>query len=237
MKRILYICIISGMLLSWMVSCAPVHRPTVINAPLMKKRGDLQLSGHSSVAGHQVNGAVAVSDHVGVVVNSVVAGSGQSEQEKNGRKVSIDNEMRQIEGGLGFFNAFDFNVVVELYGGFGYGYSKTLSDTGTYPDKVEARGYRYYAQPALGYSGDFFVAGLATRVLYLDLYDYHDHSNGDTSGHTGLFYEPAVFVRLGVKSVKVESQIGLSMRDRGDIDYVPILFSIGAHFSVNLFSL
>lgn len=238
MKRILYVSIISGILLSWIVSCAPVHRPTVINAPLMKKQGDVHISGHISIAGVEANAGAALSDHVGIVVNSVLFASSVTEQEKDGQTYRVEDEMRMVEGGLGFFNAFKNDIVIELYGGFGYGYSKTLSNTGDYPDRVEARGYRYFIQPAFGYSGDIAAVGIATRVIYLDLYDYHDYSDGDTSGHRGLFYEPALFFRFGMESVKIEGQGGFSLRgDYGDVDHIPLHLSLGLRLELNLFSI
>lgn len=233
MNKILYVCLIFGMSLMLFVSCAPVHKPTVINAPLMKEQGDVQVSGHVAFSGYQINAAAALSDNVGIVLNSVVSGLGYDEGKKNDKTYRVDNELRVFEGGLGLFNTFESNFVVELYGGFGYGSVKTLSTKGSDPDRVEASGYRYFVQPAFGYSGDFATVGFATRVLYLDFVDYHDYSDGDTSAHRGTFFEPAFFLRLGPKNVKVEAQGGFSWKVSGDVDHDPFFFSVGVHFAFN----
>ncbi|HPJ38749.1 MAG TPA: hypothetical protein PK253_08585 [Spirochaetota bacterium] len=216
------------------ISCAPVYRPTVLNAPMFRSQGQIKLSGHSSMAGYEVQGAAAVSDHIGVVVNSVVAANSSAEEEQNGETVKIKNKTRQLEGGLGVYHAFRSGVVTELYAGYGYAYSRTLSDEGPSPDVVEATYHRFYAQPALGFVDDYFEVGLAVRVLHLNAFEYHDYSNGDTDPHSGTFVEPVIFMRVGFRQLKLEGQLGASIIRSGDIDYIPLIASVGILYSFSL---
>lgn len=216
------------------ISCAPVYRPSALNVPMLRSAGQVKLSGHSSMAGYEVNGAAAMTEHVGVVINSVVAANSTAEEEHNGETVKIKNKTRQIEGGLGLYHAFECGIVTELYGGYGYGYSRTLSDEGASPDEVEATWHRFYAQPALGFVDDYFEVGLAVRILYINAFEYHDYSSGDTDPRTGTFVEPVLFMRVGFRQLKLEGQLGVSIIRSGDIDYIPLVASVGLQYSFTL---
>lgn len=99
------------------VSCSSVYMPNVPNTPMLSKQGEFSGGAHISLKGNaSVNGAYAVSDHIGVLFSG---------SRMNSERKSKDFGHKLIEIGGGYFDTFgpDDNRIIEVYAGVGKGWS------------------------------------------------------------------------------------------------------------------
>ncbi|MBC7418781.1 MAG: hypothetical protein H7325_11565, partial [Pedobacter sp.] len=100
-----------------MSGCSSVYMPNVPNTPMLTKQGEFSGGAHTSLKGNaSVNGAYAVSDHVGLLISGSTM---------NYSRRSKDFNHRLIEIGGGYFTTFgDENKrILEIYAGVGKGSS------------------------------------------------------------------------------------------------------------------
>ena len=113
-KYFLSIFVVTSIFLS---SCSSVYMPNVPNTPMLTKQGEFSGGGHVSLKGNtSINGAYAVSDHVGLLFSGSVM---------NNKRRTKDFTHKIIEIGGGYFNTFgpDNNRIIEVYAGVGKGWS------------------------------------------------------------------------------------------------------------------
>ncbi|SDF71771.1 hypothetical protein SAMN05421827_101303 [Pedobacter terrae] len=99
------------------VGCSSVYMPNVPNTPMLSKQGEFSGGAHISLKGNaSVNGAYAVSDHIGVLFSG---------SRMNSERRSKDFGHKLIEIGGGYFDTFgpDNNRIIEVYAGVGKGCS------------------------------------------------------------------------------------------------------------------
>ncbi|MFC1224772.1 hypothetical protein ACFE6N_13245 [Pedobacter sp. BG31] len=99
------------------VSCSSVYMPNVPNTPMLSKQGEFSGGAHISLKGNaSVNGAYAVSDHIGVLFSG---------SRMNSERKTKDFGHKLIEIGGGYFDTFgpDDNRIIEIYAGVGKGWS------------------------------------------------------------------------------------------------------------------
>lgn len=112
-----YLPIILPFLVLFVSSCSSVYMPNVPNTPMLSKQGEFSGGGHISLKGNtSVNGAYAVSDHVGLLFSGSVM---------DNKRRAKDFNHKLIEIGGGYFNSFgpDNNRIFEIYAGVGKGWS------------------------------------------------------------------------------------------------------------------
>ncbi|WP_293742281.1 hypothetical protein [uncultured Pedobacter sp.] len=98
-------------------SCSSVYMPNVPNTPMLSKQGEFSGGAHISLKGNaSVNGAYAVSDHIGVLFSG---------SRMNSERKTKDFGHKLIEIGGGYFDTFgpDDNRIIEIYAGVGKGWS------------------------------------------------------------------------------------------------------------------
>nr|WP_315420492.1 hypothetical protein [uncultured Pedobacter sp.] len=104
-------------------SCSSVYMPNVPNTPMLSKQGEFSGGAHLSLKGNaSVNGAYAVSDHIGLLFSG---------SRMNSERKTKDFGHKLIEIGGGYFDTFgpDNNRIIEVYAGVGKGWSDiTLRD-------------------------------------------------------------------------------------------------------------
>ena len=104
-------------------SCSSVYMPNVPNTPMLSKQGEFSGGAHISLKGNaSVNGAYAVSDHIGLLFSG---------SRMNSERKTKDFGHKLIEIGGGYFDTFgpDNNRIIEVYAGVGKGWSDiTLRD-------------------------------------------------------------------------------------------------------------
>ncbi len=106
---------------AWLLSgCASVYMPNVPNTPMLTSRGEISAGGHVTLKGNaSFNGAYAVSDHFGVMLNGSTLNSHRKKQ---------DFRHNPLEVGGGYFTTFSQNNrrVLEVYTGVGRGSSTRI---------------------------------------------------------------------------------------------------------------
>jgi len=98
-------------------SCSSVYMPNVPNTPMLSKQGEFSGGAHISLKGNaSVNGAYAVSDHIGLLFSG---------SRMNSERKTKDFGHKLIEIGGGYFDTFgpDDNRIIEIYAGVGKGWS------------------------------------------------------------------------------------------------------------------
>lgn len=207
-------------------SCSSVYMPNVPNTPMLSQQGEFSGGGHISLRGNaSINGAYAVSNHIGVLFSG---------SRMNSEKKSEDFGHKLIEIGGGYYDTFgpDDNRIIEIYGGVGKGWSDI-----TYRDydkgvlissqfqEVDYRksflqvNYSSKNKDNLRLFGkDFSINyGTALRISHVNMDRFF--LNGVVQPkEDNIFFEPIFFTRMGLsKNIQLQyttsSNIGLKNRD------------------------
>jgi hypothetical protein len=96
-------------------SCSSVYMPNVPNTPMLSQKGEFSGGVHISPKFNtSINGAYAVSDHIGVLFSGSYIDK---------EKESKDYRQKLVEIGGGWFDTFgpDNNRIIEIYAGVGTG--------------------------------------------------------------------------------------------------------------------
>jgi hypothetical protein len=221
MKMKLLLFAVFGYLSLALISCAPVYIPNVINAPLLSKAGEVQLSVYSATSGFDPQFAAALTDNIGVMVNG-------SFNELSYEDSDDYQKHKFFEMGVGYYKKLNENFRFETFGGYGFGTIET--DYGYYqwiPHKT-INSKRFFLQPTVGATFQPFEGCISARVAHLSL-------TQKERSFQGMFFEPVVTGKIIYKRLKGIIQIGLSV-PVGTYDlafeYQPVMLSIG--LSVNV---
>ncbi|MCW3101681.1 MAG: hypothetical protein JWO09_121 [Bacteroidetes bacterium] len=215
-------------------SCSTnLYVPNTVNAPLLQEKGEIKANFDET----DLQVAVAVTDHVGVMANGYY-------RTYEGKEYFV-HEGRMGELGLGYFTPLKNHLVFETYIGGGMGsvnkkVTYTNYDNAEVTNSFYAKGARAFIQPGIGYSNKYFDAAFTPRVSVVKYSrftysgfgeeelarDYLDKGRLLDGYYT--FAEPAFTVRLGYKYLKLQAQYGLTMKlSGGDIRYQSTFGSIG----------
>lgn len=240
------------MLLSELLSSCTMesYMPNQHNVPLFRERGEVRVVAAKANAGmisepaqlpratfltvvdrapeHDLQVAVAVADHIGVMANAAwFKMEGRSQQARG----------RILELGAGYFHKLGGHGVLEGYAGVGVLRSRHDHGTGRY---AEARFVRPFVQPIIGYASRNFDMALSTRLAWLhctsrDAYgtfDPHEVQRVIPIGDARLLVEPMALFRFGSRSLKLQLQFGYSLCQGEEFSRVEKTF--GAGFQVNI---
>jgi len=215
-------------------SCSTnLYVPNSVNAPLLKEQGEIK----GSIDESNLQLAVAVTDHVGIMANGFYKTyEGEEYYKHYGRLGEI---------GAGYFSPLKNNLVFEAYAGGGMGFvskkvTYTNSDNAEVSNTFSAKGARAFIQPGIGYSNKYFDAAFTPRFTFVK----YTHFSAGGFGEDELardyldkgrllkgfytFAEPAFTVRLGYKYLKLQGQYGLTMKLSGEnIRYQSTFGSLG----------
>ena len=196
-------------------SCSPkFYTPNTQNVPLMKEKGqtNLTVAGNGNQAEFQA--AYALTSHIAVQGNG---GLFIPKDLDNGNGGSG----RFLEGGVGYFSPVGDNFVFEAYGLLGFGgFENHLPSTvDQYPNtsgKISANIARYSIQPVFGYVSKYFSIAVSSRISSLNYSRiggnlvYNDVIQTDylASNRSGMLLEPALTVRGGFERFKLQLQFG-----------------------------
>ena len=186
-----------------------------------------------NVNSNEIQAAVAVSNHIGVMAN------GYYKDYKNGDY--------QHKGGLGeaaigwYKPMIEDPLVMEVFVGAGLGnVSKAqVFTTGseTRNASFDAKATRFFIQPEIGYAGKVFDVALTPRFTFLKYNEFssqgytteelaEDYLNdGYLTSHMFAFTEPALTVRAGWKWIKLQGQYGMAINVGGGNIRAPKNFS------------
>ncbi|HEY9081737.1 MAG TPA: hypothetical protein VIN73_00235 [Vicingaceae bacterium] len=195
-------------------ACAPVYFPNKVNAPMINKAGDYNVEATMGVTGFDVQTAYSPIEKLGVMANfSTFDGS--------------DHFHSFFEGGLGYYEPLGSKGLFEIYGGYGYGNSKTTTE-GIFGTTNKGNYSRYFLQPSIGLitladeeSGVTGSSYFAPRFCYVDF----------GSENRGYFAEPVVGTRIGWRRIQVNLQMGFSVpASELRIDHAPFIFNFGLSY-------
>jgi hypothetical protein len=196
------------------VSSCAVYAPNAVNVSGFNKKGQLAVS--ASVGnGVNVQGAYALTDNIGAMVNYM-----NITQIVETDNVKRDGSGNLLEAGIGYFKNTDDNVRMEIFAGFGQG-SVNIAKTDNGTRNFSTNANRLFIQPSIGYASKNFEAFLSARVANVNFsnvnttYTPGDLDADDFSNITEMgwfFLEPALTLRAGIKNIKLQLQIGRSIK-------------------------
>ncbi|MDQ4139830.1 MAG: hypothetical protein M3142_04830 [Bacteroidota bacterium] len=200
-------CRFFGLLVSytWLLSgCSSVYMPNVPNTPMFTQKGEISAGGHATLKGNfSINGAYAVSDHFGVMMNG---------SRLNNHRKKEDFRHSLFEVGGGYFTSFGANKsrVLEAYAGIGRGSSdrtekNTETEEVTTYNRISGNYDKYFLQvnftskrkKDLRLFGNSFPLnyGTALRMSYIDMYR-HVRDGEIKPTEDNIFLEPIFYTRL-----------------------------------------
>lgn len=227
------------------------YMPNQHNVPLFRERGEVRVVAAKANAGmiteptqlpravfntvvnptpeHDLQVAVAVTDHIGVMANTA-----WFKMEGN----SLQAHGRILELGAGYFHKLGGHGVVEGYAGIGTLRSRHDYGSGRY---AEARFVRPFLQPIIGYASRNFDMALSTRLASLHCntrdtnnpFDPYDGQRVIPIGDSRLMIEPTALFRFGSRSLKLQFQFGYSFCRGGEFTRVDKTFGAGFQLNIN----
>ncbi len=192
------------------------YAPNMHNVPLLKDQKDTRISIAQSNGGEisstEIQGAYAVTNKVGVMVNTMFAKNGNKGDSTDKGNGSL------IEAGGGYFKPLgNSNFIFESYLGAGGGSIKNIYRNGT---SIHTTATRFFVQPAIGYSIPHFQIALSTKFCGVNLSKPSNYSSLDSTQRGNLDYlgshsfsmllEPAITIRAGWNNLKLQFQYGRS---------------------------
>lgn len=225
-------------------SCSSVYMPNVPNTPMLSQKGEFSGGGHISFRGNMsLNGAYAVSDHIGVLFSGSYM---------NNEKKSKDYRHKLVEIGGGYFDTFgpDNNRIIEIYAGFGGGKTnrgfRTFDDNDilTNTDLEEITYNKTFVQVNYSskkknnlrlFGADFPINyGTALRISSVQMKTFMRNSIGQTrEGNT--FLEPIFFTRMQLSDaiqLQYTSSGNFGLNSRKFMSAGNSIFTIGAVINV-----
>ncbi|MBD3411265.1 MAG: hypothetical protein GF419_13805 [Ignavibacteriales bacterium] len=189
-------------------ACAPIYVPNTLTSPLFAEQGDVSAGFSSGASGSDFHVAAALTDEAAIMANASIA-----------RKDSVNDdsyhEHEFYEGAIGYFLSTDDVWRFETYAGYGEGTSEAENSFDFADESIHsyARGSyrRYFAQFTMGMVYDHVEAGFGGRFSYVDFYEVETAGAAYSQSETGMFVEPAVFLRFGLEPIKIQLQIAGSV--------------------------
>lgn len=226
-------------------SCSSIYMPNVPNTPMLSQKGEFSGGIHLSPRlNTSVNGAYAVSDHIGVLF------SGSYMNREKERK---DYRHKLIEIGGGWFDTFgpDNNRIIEVYAGVGSGRTdrifrefddndiliKTDIEEVTYSKSFLQVNYSSKKNNNLRLFGKNYPLnyGTALRISNVDMKTFMRNSMGQVR-EGNIFLEPIFFTRMHL-SETVQLQYTTSgtfgLNSRKYMNAGNSIFTLGAVVNLN----
>ena len=190
-------------------SCAMLYMPNMANVPLHHDKGDLMFSANTGFTGYNFQGSYAINEMFFANLNAAYA---------NMRRDSSDfNRSSLGELGFGYYKVLDKKRVVVFESSAGYGLA-SVNDKGiqgNFFGHLSSNYHKFYLQPSIGASTDYFDGALTARLCALKYFNYQDFINPSESRdyYPGItaYLEPIATLRAGYKYVKLQIQVGFSI--------------------------
>ncbi|HTF17430.1 MAG TPA: hypothetical protein VK658_05120 [Chryseolinea sp.] len=218
-----------------MMGCSSVYVPNARNSPLLRKAGEVQGSvGFGN--GLDVQGAVAVTNHIGLMANYSYEDRNSSQYSSNPSNDDYHYH-NFFEGGLGYFEN-NGAWCYEIFAGYGRGEGASYDNYIWWGDQdVRATGSydRIFIQPAFGMNKKLFHLSFVPRISIVDFKDFETNASTFViDEHPKVFFEPAVLGRVNLINNRffLGFQLGFSVPVASDVfyQYRPVQFSTGLGF-------
>jgi hypothetical protein len=237
-------------LFSFLTGCMPCYyAPNAQNVPVFTEKGDgngtFSFQFGALSVGMNVQGALAVSNHIGLMGNYNHYSGRNESGTLNGEDYSSKFKSNMGELGMGYYHTFHDKMVFEVYAGIGG--SRIDTDYERYDgDGSSSIGTTcYFIQPAIGYYNKHVQLALSTRLRIINFRDVKYDSWLGTDARESIidlqtyptvsFFEPAFTVRVGGEKVKFQAQVMGSV-PIGYADVVindPVNINIGIVFCIH----
>ncbi len=204
-------------------SCRTLYKPNAVNVPMLQEKREAKIY----VGNNNLQVAYAVTNHVGLMLNGYYE-AGKVNHD-NGDYIKTKGYLGEI--GAGYFMPFQNKALFEVYAGGGMG-QVSISERATGSDGIamnkyfDGNAYKMFIQPTYGYVGKFFEVGLTPRFTFvkysnLNIRNYtqseqQDYTYYQLNQPTWVFFEPALTLRGGYKWVKLQFQVGRSIKLNSD---------------------
>ena len=230
-----------------MIGCTPCYyAPNAHNVPLLHEKG--QGTGSFSVqfgpltTGLNVQGALAVSNHVGILGNYNHYANRNNTSEED-EEYGTKSKCNMGELGVGYFQPFKDKFVFEAYAGFGGSRINTdYSDYWVGNGTSSIGTTTFFVQPSIGFYKKNICLAFSTRFRTLtfrdaktssDLDEYVKDDMNILDRHSAFaFIEPAFTLRTGGEKVKFQFQVGWSvlLSETYLFEHDPMNFNFGIVF-------
>lgn len=175
---------------------------------MFKKGGEFQLSA-SGGNGFEVQSALSVSKHIGIIGNYSYASQRQEDDVNDYQRHEF------LEGGIGYFENQQ-SIFIEVFLGYGKGSGRSRDRYFFFsPQSEYATGKyeRFFIQPAFGLNQKTMHVSFVPRFSLVDFYEFSDDVTTVTVDQRPIvFFEPAVIGRVNFAEEKLffVFQAGLS---------------------------
>lgn len=198
-------------------ACAPkYYAPNTHNVPLLTRARDFSAAGFIGDSRFELQGAYAITSELGVLVNAANYDKPDDEDGDGGSG-------GLLELGFGYSRSLDERFQLGVYGLVGGGTvenhfpSTVASNPGT-TGAIEAKLSRFGVQPVIGFRSRWVEAAASLRVVGLRYSDIEgslifggeDQVQALSGQAESTLLEPALTVRGGFETVKLQIQLGWS---------------------------
>jgi hypothetical protein len=219
------------------------YLPSNLNVPLFKEKNEFHGSTSLGVGyrstGADVQAALSLTNHLAVMANYM-----SSKYYSNNNEDDNLIKYNYFEGAAGYFKQFNTFWVFEVYAGFGSG--KQHHEYYAWPDYTY-RGHadltfvKSFLQPSIGVTFSAFDIALSSSFSRLSFNkisnsidqnsSYYDELDMIARNSKFFLFEPAITIRGGWKSVKMQLQYILSVNPmRDEVIFEPQKISLGIYF-------
>jgi hypothetical protein len=236
-------------IISLFTGCVPsYYAPNAQNVPVFSEKGQgngtFSFQFGEMTSGANIQGALAVSNHIGIMANYNHYSGQESSLFDNSDYVRYKCNMGEL--GIGYYYPFSGKFVFEAYGGIGGSRvnAEYSSWDGNGNGKASIGTTSYFIQPSIGFYKKHVQLAFSSRFRLLDFRDFNYSSGVGIETREDLseldhltpqwFFEPAFTFRVGGKIVKFQTQVGFSIITTQDyiFDYDPININFGIVFSL-----
>jgi hypothetical protein len=203
-------------------ACTPkYYAPNTHNVPLLTHRGDFSAAGLVGDSRGELQGAYAVTDRVALMANGAFFDQADDEQGDGGRGGFL-------ELGAGYVAPVGERFQIGVFGMFGGGdvenhFPSTLDDNPGTTGILEAKLSRFGVQPLVGFRSRYFEAAASARFVGLRysnvtgslMFGGEDQVQRLRARSEHTLLEPAITVRGGFETVKLQLQLGWSINRDG----------------------
>ena len=200
--RVFSVIFVVGFVLS---SCKTGYIPNSVNTPMLSQKGEFQASALYSTSTLNLQTAYAVTDKIGLMINgNYHFREWRDEFDPSFLDYYERSVFGEIGGGYTFARSDKFQF--DLYGGIGGGRVQSI-----YPDDTEFSfdGYniRGFVQPSFGLVNKIVEITFTPRFSYVQVHNTNIGLGGEV--YRDIFIEPHFVAKVGYKSVKFVTQVGI----------------------------
>jgi hypothetical protein len=226
--------------LLWWASCSPVYYiPNTQNVPMLHSAGELNFTLAGNASQVEIQGAVAATEHLGLMLNSAAYLPKDADNGNGGS--GILGEL-----GLGYYAPVGEHFIFESYGLIGAGrvenhLPSTVVDFPNTSGTMRATALRFGVQPSIALRTKYFQAAISSRLISLNYTGLQGDLNylGENqftylrTNRAAMLLEPAITLRGGLEHVKLQLQYLLSFNfSNADFHQQKSLLTLGLNLDL-----